>query len=163
MPVKPALRDTLVAAAALIAFALDDERRGAGMESVAVSIVCALLGSWTAFAAHEWGHLLGAKARGAVVYPTDRILTVFLFRFDTVRNDARQFLAMSYGGFLASAFVLVGALTALPLDRLSGRLTLGVILLGIAATVATEFPVAWRVARGAPLPTGIVYVSESPS
>jgi len=67
---------------------------------------------------------------------------------------------MSFGGFVASALVIALFVTLLPLDALSGRITMGVTLLGVLATVTLEFPPVFRVARGAPLPRGGVYKSS---
>ncbi|GIW42357.1 MAG: hypothetical protein KatS3mg076_2934 [Candidatus Binatia bacterium] len=123
-----------------------------GLAAALGAVLCAYL-------AHEWGHLLGALSRGAAVHFARRPTEVFLFRFDSERNGTREFLGMSYGGFLASSLVLVLYLFLLPLDALSGRVTLGLVLVGVALTAVVEVPIAWRVAHGAPIPRGAAYKS----
>ena len=41
-----------------------------------------------------------------------------------------------------------------------GQVALGITLLGVLATVVLEFPPAWKVLRGGPLPRGVAYHSE---
>ena len=80
-----------------------------------------------------------------------------MFFFDTTRNTKRQFVAMSIGGYIASALALVAAVTLLPWDQLSGQVGLVVVGLGVLATLAAELPTTIRVARGGPMPSGYVY------
>jgi hypothetical protein len=107
--------------------------------------------------AHEWGHLAGARLGGALVHPPERAATVFLFNFDSDRNDRRAFLWMSCGGFLASALGLALLLAVLPLAALAGRVALGLALLGVLATAVLELPPFFRVARCGPIPRGLGY------
>ena len=70
---------------------------------------------------------------------------------------------MSGGGFLATPLVVALFLAVPPRDVLAGQLALGITALGVLATVVLEFPPAWRVLRGGPLPRGAAYHSEAPS
>jgi hypothetical protein len=155
-----ALRDLAIAAATLGLWALDARLRGAGGGlAAAVAIVTGALTAVCGYLAHEWGHLAGALSAGAVVHPGERATSLFLFRFDSSRNGREAFLRMSYGGFAASALAVVALLALLPLRALSGQVALALVALGVGATFVVEVPVAWRVARGAPLPTGAAYAS----
>ncbi len=118
-----------------------------------MAVVCAFL-------AHEWGHFLGPRAGGSVVHPPAGAWTLFLFKFDRERNGRSQFLAMSLGGFAASALVLAVFLLMLPWNALATKLAVGFALFGVVLTLVLEVPVAWRVGRGAPLPRGAVYQSS---
>jgi len=125
--------------------------------SIPLQVGVALLTTLVGFLVHEWGHLLGALAYRARVYAPHRWYELFLFHFDGRNNDARQFIAMSIGGFIASALVVVVLLTLLPLGTLAGIMALVFGGLGVLATFVLEFPTTWRVMRGAPLPSGFVY------
>jgi hypothetical protein len=159
-----AARDAAIAAATLVVWALDARLRADGGPAVAAGIAAVAAGVLTAlcgFLLHEWGHLLGALSSGAVVHPAPRAASVFLFRFDVSRSTRAQFLRMSWGGFAASAVAVALLLAVLPLDALSGQVALGLVALGVIATFVLEIPVAWRVARGGPLPTGAAYASAA--
>ena len=67
---------------------------------------------------------------------------------------------MSFGGYLATFFVVLGLIAWVDLSRLSGMIALVLSVLGIGVTVALELPTTWRVWRGDALPTGGVYVGE---
>ena len=115
-----------------------------------------------AFLVHEWGHLLGALASGAQVEYPRTPLTVFLFRFDVARSDRRQFLAMSNGGFIASLLLVALLLVVLRPHYRGDAIALALSALGVLATFILEVPAAWKVWRGAPLPTGAAFVGEPP-
>ena len=115
------------------------------------------------FLAHEWGHLLGARLAGAVVRPASSLRSVFLFVFDVERSTPRQFLAMSYGGYVASALALAGLAALLSMDRLSTWVALALTGVGVLVTAVLEIPTTVRVHRGRDLPTGFVYVGTPPS
>jgi len=114
-----------------------------------------------AFTGHEWGHALGAKLSGATIYFADRMTSPFLFFFDTAASTKRQFIVMSFGGYIASALAAVLALAWLPRDHLAGQVALAIVAIGILATFVAEVPTTIRVARGAPMPRGYVYRSGS--
>jgi hypothetical protein len=92
--------------------------------------------------------------------PADRVTSLFLFFFDTDASTKQQFVAMSMGGYAASAVALVAALVWLPRDQLSGQVGLAIVGIGIVATLVAEVPTTIRVARGGPMPRGYVYRSS---
>jgi hypothetical protein len=105
-----------------------------------------------AFLLHEWGHLAGARMRGARVESARNLASPFLFSFDSKNNDARQFLSMSFAGFAATGIFLLVFWLWLPLDWLAGRIAMGIALFLASLTVLIEFPLAFRVLRGKALP-----------
>ena len=87
---------------------------------------------------------------------------MFLFRFDVARSDRRQFLAMSNGGFIASLLLVALLLVVLRPHYRGDAIALALSALGVLATFILEVPAAWKVWRGAPLPTGAAFVGEPP-
>lgn len=132
-----------------------------GPSAVVVAVAAGLLTTLVGFFAHEWGHLLGALAAGGVVHAPRRLTSPFLFFFDVSKSDRRAFLAMSYGGYAASAVALAIIMVAVPWHALSGLTALVATSLGVLATFAIEVPTTVRVARGGPLPSGGVFADES--
>jgi hypothetical protein len=129
----------------------------------AVGVAAGLSAVLCAFLLHEWGHLCGALLAGGRVSRPTRLSSHFLFFFDLSHNGRREFLAMSFGGYIASVFGLAAFFTLLPLHTLSGHVALVGAALGVLATVLLEFPTTVRVLRGAPLPrAGSAYVSDPP-
>ena len=124
------------------------------------AVLAALLTTLVGFGVHEWGHLLGAlAARARVELPAMPFQQIFLFRFDRTANSRPQFFAMALGGFAASILTVAVLLAVLPRDTLAGALALGLVGLGVAATLVIEVPEFWRVWRGGPLPDGAAFVS----
>ncbi|MGH0035778.1 MAG: hypothetical protein ACQGVK_12200 [Myxococcota bacterium] len=163
MRLKLALRDVTILLFALFFWRLESDLRGGDPNAAAtcVAVVAGVATVLCGYLAHEWGHLAGGWLSRAVVHHPRSLLAVFLFRFDADRNGRGQFLAMSLGGFAASAVVVALLLEILPRDSLAGRLALTLTLLGVVATVILELPAFWRVARGAPIPTGAAYRSAA--
>ena len=128
---------------------------------IALNGLTALMTVLLGYLLHEWGHLAGAWISGSVVHlPAGAWGSPFLFRFDTGRNNRQQFLAMSAGGFIASALVVAALLLLLPMPLLASRLALGLTVLGVLATFMLEIPPAWRVYRGNAMPVGVAFVNE---
>ena len=156
---KLAARDLAIVAAtlALVAWSHRLQEAGAALHWP-VAVLGGALVAVSGYLVHEWGHLLGALSRGRRVELPPTLAAVFLFRFDSDRNDRRQFLAMSMGGFIAS--ILVVALLAAVLDMRwwADRVAMGLVVLGVAATFILEVPGAWKVYKGAPLPHGAAFV-----
>lgn len=151
---KLALRDIALLVLTLWVWSVEATVRGEpGALSVGVCVAAGILTSVCAFSVHEWGHLLGAVLAGSTVHLPSRVSSLFLFQFDAEHNDRRQFLRMSWGGFAATGLVVLALGALLPFDALSGRVALGLVVLGVAATLITELPPAFRVARGAPIPS----------
>ena len=162
IPWKHALRDTAIVIATLVIWALDARMRSAELSAsaFAVALLAGVMTAYSGYLAHEWGHLLGALSAGSVVHLPERVLSVFLFQFDSDRNNRAQFLRMSMGGFVASVLVIALLLALLPLQAWSGRIAMFLVLLGVIATFILEVPVAWRVAHGAAIPRGAAYRSS---
>ncbi len=153
-----AARDgALLVVAALLWQAEPEWRSLAGAGAAAWEVAAGLAAGVVAAIAHEWGHLAGAALSRSRVAAARSLASPFIFRFDTKANSRRQFLAMSYGGFVASAAVLAAYLVWLPLGALSGKVALGLVGAGLLATITLEVPAVWRVHRGGPLPTGAIY------
>jgi hypothetical protein len=147
-----------------VGFFLEDLRsRGQpGAAAWLFGIGAGVLAAVTGFLVHEWGHLAGALAVGSFVHYPNRLLAPLLFHFDTAKNDRRQFLWMSYGGYAGSLVGLAVIAVAYPLDALSGRVALGLAAVGFVVTAVAEVPTTVRVHRGAPLPTGYAFVPPRP-
>jgi hypothetical protein len=89
---------------------------------------------------HEWGHLLGALAAGSTVRPGRSLASGFLFSFDSRANTRRQFLALSFGGWLATALVLWFVYAQLPSDLFASRVARGVVAANVLLVVLLEIP-----------------------
>jgi hypothetical protein len=161
-----ALRDAGIAVASLLVWSLEGWLRARGQGGAAAVFVSALAGLSAAlcgFLIHEWGHLAGSLLAGARVSFPDALSSPFLFLFDVTHNGRREFLAMSYGGYVGSAVGLALLLALLPLHALSGQVSLTLAALGVALVFILEVPTTLRVYRGAPLPrSGPAYVGEFP-
>lgn len=117
-----------------------------------VAIAAGVMIPVAGFLAHEWGHWLGARRSRGTVHMADSLWTVFLFDFRPQENSREQFLSVSYGGFIASAVVVLLLVSTLSLGHLADRIALGLTVLGVMATFVLEVPPAWRVYRGGPMP-----------
>jgi hypothetical protein len=158
LPWRMLVRDAVLVALTWFAWRADALLRiETGFVPAAVAVLAGTLAALCAYLAHEWGHLLAAKASGAAVHYPERITSTFLFFFDVARSDSRQFLAMSLGGFAASAIALPLLVLALPAGALSTWVAYALAGAGLVATLATELPPFFRVLRGGRLPRGFVY------
>lgn len=165
-PVRTIARDALLSACAVLALALDARARSAdpaASGSIALGVTAGILVAVAGFLLHEWGHWLGARVTGSAMHYPRTVFAPLLFHFDTRVNDRRQFLAMSFGGYLASV-VGVGLVLALT-DRgaWSGRVALALTVAGMLVTAALEVPTTVRVLRGRPLPDGFAYRPPAPA
>ena len=120
-------------------------------QTVASDWVLGVLTGLCGLLLHEWGHVYGAYRSEATVTPAP-FWSPFLFDLDSRRNSREQFLAVSLWGFFASGVYLVLFVVLLPLERLAGQVAMAIALFLAALTVIIEFPLAWRVYRGHPLP-----------
>ena len=154
------LRDGLITASCACLWWLEARGGLTGLGGTVISILAGLSTGVVAFLVHEWGHAAGSKLSGATIYFADRVTSLFLFFFDTDASTKQQFVAMSMGGYAASAVALVAALVWLPRDQLSGQVGLAIVGIGIVATLVAEVPTTIRVARGGPMPRGYVYRSS---
>ena len=98
---------------------------------------------------HEWGHFAGARLSGAVSPVHERpVRYFFVFDFPFERNDARQFVWMSWGG-IGLPWVLVLAVALLvPLDTASRALLLAVFVTRAVQISVFEVPVVTRAMQG---------------
>lgn len=163
IPVNILIRDLLLVAVSIgLLVASHRLEADASAWRVPVSLLAGAMLAVTGYLLHEWGHLFGALLSRSVVHLPDRLDAVFLFRFDTGLNKSRQFLWMSLGGFVASGLVVYVYATRLALDRLADQTALVLTALGVLATIVLEFPPAWRVLRGGPMPGGVAFVESKP-
>ena len=160
MPRTHALRDLLLL---LVTAGLWSVERSlaaeGGVLAAVVSVVTGLATALCGYLVHEWGHLAAARRSRSVVELPHSAASVFLFRFDVDQNQPRQFVAMSCGGFLATALVVPGLLVFLPAGSLATSVALALTALGVFVTLVAELPPFFRVLGGGPLPRGAAYRS----
>jgi hypothetical protein len=101
-------------------------------------IVALALGA-TAFALHEWGHVLGSFAGRSRMRASASLASHFVFSFSP-KNSLAQFLAMSFAGFAATAAVLWVFYTPLPDAWLASRVARGAALFLAFLGVTLELP-----------------------
>lgn len=136
-----AVRDALIIAATLVGWhygahwSAESGMRGdiAGVVLGAAVATCFLL-------LHEWGHLLGALATASRVHAPRKLMSRFLFSFDTQANSRRQFAIMSLSGFVVTAIAVAFVYTRLPSDLLATRVARGLVMLLASLTVFLEVP-----------------------
>jgi hypothetical protein len=158
---KLAIRDALILLATVLVWqAAASGGASGGAVATGISILAGVLVAGCGFLAHEWGHLTGARLSGSVVHVPGRLGTIFLFHFDSDRNRRSQFVWMSIGGILTSWLLAGACLALLPFEGAAGRVAVSLVCLGAVVATALEGPIAWRVARGAPIPRGYVYASS---
>lgn len=115
----------------------------------ALAVPAAIATGLVAFELHEWGHWLGATKAHAVITPARSLFSPFLFNFDSKANSRRQFLAMSWPGFLATAGFLVVFQWGLPEMHPATTLTRQIGWGLAAVTIIIEIPLAlWTLAGG---------------
>jgi hypothetical protein len=93
---------------------------------------------------HEWGHFVGARASRSAMRPAENLRKVFAFSFDSRSNSQRQFLAMTFGGWLGTAPAVWIAYGLLPSELLATRVARGMTLLSVLLVVVTEVPLLVR-------------------
>lgn len=97
---------------------------------------------------HEWSHLSGALASRSTIRIAGSLRSFFVFSFDSRRNSRRQFLAMSFGGLLATAVAVWVAYALLPDGQLASRVARGLVLFLAFLGLAIEVPlVLWSLLR----------------
>lgn len=163
IPWGHAVRDALIVAVTLAVWVVEARLRGDG--TFWAWTAAAGAGTLTAISGylfHEWGHLVGALASGAAFRLPDSPSEIFLFNFDIGRNEPRQFLLMSIGGYAASAAYILVLAAVMPLETTAGIIAIVLVAGGVAATAILELPPFFRVLRGGALPSnGAAYVSEA--
>jgi hypothetical protein len=159
IPWKHAARDVALLAATLALWQVDAATRAGG--GAAAWVVATAAGALTAICGylfHEWGHLAAAIASGSRYRVPETAGEVFLFNFDVERNGPHQFLAMSCGGFAASAITVVFLYRFLPQGTPAAAISMALVALGVLATAVLELPPFFRVLAGGPMPRGVAFV-----
>lgn len=152
------LRDSILLAITAALIVGDAMLTGsAGALPVIVGVAAGAMAAVLAFLIHEWGHLIGTFASGGVAHARPSLGAIFLFHFDVEKSTRKQFLAMSYGGYLATAIAVIPLAAWIDVSRVSGITGLVLSVLGIGATLILEIPTTVKVARGGTLPSGGVY------
>jgi hypothetical protein len=160
-----ALRDVVVIAAT-VAFWTWASPLTAGTGPIAdfLGLLAGVAVALAFYLLHEWGHLVGALATSAVVYPGPRLSSRSLFSFDSKRNDRRQFLVMSVGGFVVTGIAVWTVYAGLPAELLATRVARGAV--GVLAFLAifVELPlVIWALVRSDLPPVEAFQVSDAPA
>ncbi|MEO9971014.1 MAG: hypothetical protein ABJG15_14550 [Hyphomonadaceae bacterium] len=136
-----AVRDLALLAGTLLGWVLFAKISiGQGLLANFVGATLGVAGGLCAWFAHEWGHVLAAWAAGSKLRAPNKLVSVYLFGFDNKTHTRGQFVAMSLGGFAATAGVYALIHFYLPQDWLATRVVHGLVLLEIAVTVALEVP-----------------------
>lgn len=167
MPRRTLTRDAVLVMLTVLLWTLEPNHRGrSGAAAFLVTTSAGILTVVVAFLVHEWGHLFGSLATKSRVFYPNTFTTPLLFHFDSATNDRRQFLWMSYGGYLASLIGLGVILLLVPTDAWSGQVALVLTGIGLIITFIAEVPTTIRVLRGAALPSGYAFLpptSQGPS
>ena len=141
MFVKLLARDLAIVGVAVFAWQLAAPlSAGSGAISDATGVLLGLLLGACAFLVHEWGHLLGALATRSAVQPPASLRSPFVFTFDSRANSRRQFLAMSFTGFAATAAVVWAAFAVLPSELLATHVARGLIVFLTFLAAVLEVP-----------------------
>jgi hypothetical protein len=143
-----AVRDALVVALTAYGLHFDATLHGtSGVFPTVVAIVTGFLVLTSGFYVHEWGHYLAARAAGARPVPARSSFSIFLFELDEQACTRKQWLTMSFGGYVASIVGLGIIVAVIDLHALSGQVALGLTSLGVLATFVLEIPITLRVYR----------------
>ena len=117
---------------------------GAGPVADLAGLVTGVALGVCALPLHEWGHFAGAVATRSEIRPALSLRKLFAFSFDSGRNSLRQFLAMTFGGWVGTAAAVGVAYAALPPELLATRVARGMVLLSVLLVVVTEIPLLAR-------------------
>ncbi len=152
-----AARDLVIVGAAAAAWTAGAHlTSGSGPLSDALGVLLGLSVAACAFLMHEWGHLIGALATRSAVRAPERLTSVYLFSFDSRGNSRRQFVVMSFTGFVVTGLVVAFVFGVLPGDLLATHVARGVVVVLASLTVFLEFPlVVWSLFRASPPPVEV--------
>jgi hypothetical protein len=138
---KLAARDLAIAAIALLAWQLAAPlSAGSGAVGDVSGVVLGFLAGAVAYLAHEYGHLLGAVAARSRVQPGKSLYSPSVFTFESRSNSRAQFLAMSFGGFAATAVAVWVVYAVLPSELLATRVVRGLVLFLTGLAFVLEVP-----------------------
>ena len=136
----------IIAVVAVLWFWFAGASAGEGLLPDLVGLILGLGFGISVFLLHEWGHLLGALATGSAVQAPERLNSTYLFSFDSKRNSRRQFLIMSFSGFVVTGLAVWCALGPLDEPLQAARVARGMIAFLASLTLFIEFPlVIWSV------------------
>jgi len=143
-------RDVLIVLLTAVVWHLAAESSATpGMRGDFAGVVAGVTIGVSGYLLHEWGHLLGALAAGSTVRPGRSLASGFLFSFDSRANTRRQFLALSFGGWIATAAVLWFVYAQLPSELFASRVARGVVAANVLLVVLLEIPlVAFSLVTG---------------
>ena len=155
MPWNLALRDLAILFATAVLWSLAagwDAGVSGPLPMFSAVLAGILLGLAWGYAAHEWGHLLGARLAGSRIQLSERLMAIQLFRFRPEENTRVQFLFMAWGGLLV-LWVQAGLFAWwLPWHGAGAIAAIVFAWLGAALTTWVEGPIAFRVQRRGALP-----------
>ncbi|HEY8154774.1 MAG TPA: hypothetical protein VII72_11655 [Myxococcota bacterium] len=141
MFVKLLGRDLAILAVSVLAWRLAAPlSAGSGVVSDVAGVLLGFLFGVCAFLIHEWGHLAGAVASRSAIQPPTGLASPFVFSFESRKNSRRQFLSMSFSGFVATAAVVWAAYALLPSDLLATRVARGLVVFLTFLGVVLEVP-----------------------
>jgi hypothetical protein len=137
MLMKFLARDVAILVVAAIAWPLVSPfTAGSGAVSDMTGVLLGLLVGVCAHLLHEWGHVAGALATGSAFQLSTNLRSPSLFKYESRRNSAAQFLIMSFAGFAPTVFALWAVYALLPSDLLASRVARGsVVFLGFLGLV----------------------------
>lgn len=152
--IRFAIRDSLIVLGTVVLLVVTPEL-------VPLQLLLGLGLGLSAYLLHEWAHLLGATLVGARVNSPKSLLSPFLFSFDSGENTTRQFLHMTWPGFLATGIYISAYYLFLP-DTLWGVIAWWMAVALTAATIFIEGPIAlWIVFRNDLPPVEIPGLGEN--
>jgi len=150
MPSRPtfiqlAARDSvIVATTALMWHYLAPYSIGAGAVADFAGVVTGAALALCAHLAHEWGHIFGGWIGKSQMQPGVSLKTLSLFLYSSSGNSRRQFMLMSFSGFLATALGVGFFYGVLPDDALATRIARGYSTVQVLLALVLELPlVIW--------------------
>ncbi len=151
------VRDLVLISLAVLAWLfLAPLSAGAGWVADLSGWIAGLLVAASGSVLHEWGHLSAALVSRSDVAINKRLGTGFTFRFEP-SNPLGNFVAMSLGGLLTTAVLVVAAYTLLPDGLLASRVARGGLVFLAMLGVVLEVPllVTGLVQRRTPPPAAV--------
>ncbi len=144
-----ALRDAGLAILAILAWwQLSAYSAGHGAWSDFAGVVLGAGLGFCAYAAHEWGHILGGMLSRSVMRPGTSLGSFSNFVYDSKLNSRPQFLLMSIMGFIPTGIAVWLFYSYLPEGELATHVARGIILILVALGLVLELPlVVWALVR----------------
>jgi len=130
----------IIALTAVLWWLLAARSAGTGFAADFSGWVVGALLFFCAHIVHEWGHYLGAILTGSRVGIHRKLSSPFFFRFESEGNSLKQFIAMSFGGFVSTGGMIAFYYLGLPDEYLASRIGRGGALFGAFLGVTLELP-----------------------